>query len=186
VVTIGVDRLLLAATLDGRLAAIDDSQEQLLWEVDILAAAVGRLHQPAPDQILFVLDGSRLANYSVGLEGGRKRWERRFDGGVVGEPGVDAERIVLTTGREVLDLDHRTGASEVLVELPGPGVVPAVAYGPRVTACYRDEEGDTILHYRSGKESWRRRLSSSCTGLVATDDLILVGTADARVVALRP
>lgn len=185
-VGLGVDRLLLVATLDGRIVAIDDNNGRVAWHLDLQATDISSLQAVGPDRVLAVLDGSRLACVQAQLDHGRLNWELPLAGAVVGSPRVGDEEITVTVDGEVLAVGITNGDRRLLARLPSEAAVAAVVYGERLYAAYRSDDRAIVVCYEGGRTAWRRSLSDAATALGVLPTAVVVGLADGHIMAFAP
>jgi outer membrane protein assembly factor BamB len=183
------ERGVYVADRSGRVTAFDRRSGDVLWQLSTLDLS-GLLPTPVVwrDQVLVTsLDGPvRCLARSTGAE----LWERDGMPCEAAPVVVDGVLYVATVDGRLVLLDLAGGGAAVhQAELPGPVSRDLHVLGKSVYLVTSDgwvARVDTRGE-RRGRVLWKKRVGNSVTAALCVDqDLIAVGNAEGRVVALEP
>lgn len=185
--SVGIERLLVVATVDGRLLVVDEAARRIAGELELAATDVGPLLPVDDAAIVTVLDGGRLV--CVDTAGGSLavRWEARLQAPAAGDPAAAGGRIAVAAGDRVALYEPATGRVLRELALPAPAVVGAVLGGGAVACAYRSTgETGVVRCWDEHALRWQRTFPSSVRALAMTPGAVIVGLADGSVHALEP
>lgn len=182
VVAKGPDRILVVATVQGQLIGIEESSKQRAWSLDLKATEIGQLVPIGGDQVVAVLDGSRLACWQLGANGAVPRWSVPLKAPAVGEPVLADGIVQLAVGAQLVRIASDGGERPALA-LPSPAVT-GVAMGGGLTAvgC----RNGTVVVFRKGAHLWTTACEAQPSAVACSDDAVVVGLVNGTVAAYSP
>jgi len=177
----GPDRILVVATIQGQLAAFEESTKQRLWQFDLKATEIGQLMPLGTDAAFGILDGSRVASWRIAPTGATLRWTTALPGPAVGEPAVAANVIWIAAANALMRLSQDGVASTLA--LPAPAVTPAAAGGELAAVGVKSGQ---VLVYRRGALLWVTSCPAAPSAVACSADMVVVGMSDGTLAAYSP
>nr|MBA3684565.1 PQQ-binding-like beta-propeller repeat protein [Planctomycetota bacterium] len=177
-----LDRLMVTATLDGKLVGSEESTHKRLWSIDLLATDVAQLVPLGRDALVCVLDGSRIACYQAGPTGAAERWRAKLDEPAIGNPVIAADgSVLLAAGARILRF-RPDGTPLPPLQLPSP-VTGSIALDGDILAV--GSKGHLSV-FRAGQLAWSTVLPAPVTAVAVTTGLVAAGLADGKLLAFSP
>jgi tetratricopeptide (TPR) repeat protein len=177
-----LDRLLVVATTQGRLVAVEESTRRVVWDADPRAVDISRLVALGNDQAVMVLDGSRLLCAQFDAVGMQTRWSQGFDAAVVGDPLLLGTDVWVAAGATVQQIDTATG-NTTAVALPAPAITAPAGFGDVVAVGCRN---GSVVVIRAGRVVWTSPFRAQPTAVACTATEVIVGCADGTIFAFAP
>ncbi|MBA3845772.1 MAG: DUF4388 domain-containing protein [Planctomycetes bacterium] len=179
----GLDRMLVVATMAGRLRAIEESTRDLLWEHDLGASDIGQLIPSGDGGLITVLDASRLVCFDLRPEAASQRWSVELSALPQGDPLVVAGMVLLACGNQII----RHGvAGTAATPLPLPSLASsavAAAAGDRIAVGCK---GGELVVFNHDGVVWTNPCGQPVTAVCLADGLVVAGMADGTVDAFAP
>ncbi len=177
----GPDRILVVATIQGQLVAFEESTKQRLWNFDLKATEIGQLIPLGADAAFAILDGSRVASWTITATGANLRWNTALPGPAVGEPTLATNAIWVAAGNALVRLSPDGVASTL--PLPGPAITPAAAGGDLAAVGVRSGQ---VLVYRRGNLLWMTSCPAAPAAVACSGDMVVVGMSDGTLATYSP
>ena len=177
----GPDRIVAVATIQGQLVAFEESTKKRLWQYDLKATEIGQLIPVGSDSALAILDGSRVASWSIAANGATLRWNTALPGPAVGEPAIAGNAIWIAAGNALVRLS--TDGVATPLALPSPASTPAAADGELAAVGVRSGQ---VMVYKRGALLWATRCEAPPGAVACTSDVVVVGMADGTLATYSP
>ncbi|HAT11010.1 MAG TPA: hypothetical protein DCS97_10545 [Planctomycetes bacterium] len=177
-----IDRILIIADTRGRLVAIEESARRVIWEQDVQAADIGQLIPISDGEVVSVLDGSRLACFSVSPTGAALRWTHQLETQAVGDPVVSGGIITIASGVQLVRIGAEGTVHQALA-LPAPASTAVAAFADRLAV----GTADGSLHlFRAGTLAWSTPLGAVPTAVVMGADSVCVADVNGQISSYVP
>jgi len=181
-VTKDIDKMLVIANTRGRLVGIEESTRKTLWELDVQAADVGQLVPVSENDVVALLDGARLACFSIGPRGAMLRWTHQLEAPAVGDPVFADGVLHVATGAQIVRIGVE-GTVQPALPLPAVASCAVAVHGDRVIA----GAGDGTVHvFKAGEAVWSTPLPAVPTAVGLSAEAAYVAWANGSVASYSP
>jgi hypothetical protein len=181
-ITKDIDRVLIVADVRGHLVGVEESTRKVLWDQSIQAADIGQLVPISDDAVVTLLDGARIACFSLTPEGATLRWTHQLESPALGELSVSAGAVHVASGAAIVRITTE-GTVLPALALPAVASAPVAANGKLVVAgC-----SDGSLHvFRDGSLLWSTPLGAAPTAVGINAESVYVAAGSGALVAFAP
>lgn len=186
-----IDTLLVVGDVDGRLTAYTASDLQAQWSHSLRQVInMAPFERVADDAFITLLNGSVLVRCQIRGDGVGETWRHEIRGELLGRSLANAACLAYATPSTIRVLGSANKRIEQELAFDGQRERPTAALGCDAQGvAYGLAVGDGYeLRYRPRSQTalgWRRELPAVARALVLTEQMVVVGCKDGRVVAVR-